>query len=223
MIEARQLQKTYSDSGRRVTVFNDLSLRCDSGEFVALMGSSGAGKTTLLQLLGCLDRPDGGHYLLDGELVSDLEEEELAGIRNRKIGFVFQTNYFVEYLDLVENVALPGLYQPGGEQRDVRERARELLVQVGLEHRLQHLPAELSGGERQRAAIARALLNRPRLILADEPTGNLDARNTERILGILEALQGPDTTLMLVTHDSAVAARAQRTLYMRDGALQDSG
>ena len=221
MIRARSLNKTYSENGRRVTVFQGLDLDCRAGEYLALMGPSGAGKTSLLQLLGCLDRPDEGSYELDGELVSAMGEEELAAIRNHKIGFVFQTNHFVDYLDLVENVALPGRYADAGEPAAVRERAVSLLRDLGLEHRLDHLPGELSGGERQRAALARALYNRPRLILADEPTGNLDAQHTQRTLALLEAVLDPGIALILVTHDRAVAARAQHILELREGCLQE--
>jgi len=222
MIRARGLNKTYSENDREVTVFRGLDLECGAGEYLALMGPSGAGKTSLLQLLGCLDRPSAGDYFLDGELVSELAEEDLAAIRNRKIGFVFQTNHFVDYLDLVENVALPGRYHGAADNVALRERAAALLCDLGLADRLDHLPAELSGGERQRAAIARALFNRPRLILADEPTGNLDAEHTERTLTLLEAVLGPDIAMILVTHDAAVAARAQRTLHLRDGRLRDA-
>ncbi len=222
MIRAEGLNKTYSENERDVTVFQGLDLECGAGEYLALMGPSGAGKTSLLQLLGCLDRPSAGNYYLDGELVSRLPEEDLADIRNRKIGFVFQTNHFVDYLDLVDNVALPGRYRGSGDNAALRERATGLLCELGLSHRLDHLPAQLSGGERQRAAIARALFNQPRLILADEPTGNLDAEHTERTLGLLEAVLGPDIAMILVTHDAAVAARAQRTLHLRDGRLQEA-
>ena len=221
MIEARALNKTYRDSGKRVTVFQGLNLRCNAGEYVALMGPSGAGKTSLLQLLGCLDRPNTGEYFLDGQQVSHLEEEELAHIRNEKIGFVFQTNHFVEYLDLVENIALPGLYRGDNDARAISKRATSLLSRVGLSHRLHHLPRELSGGERQRAAIARALFNHPGLILADEPTGNLDAANTARVLEILEELHEAHITVILVTHDSAVASRAHRVLHLCDGQLRE--
>ncbi len=221
MIAARALAKHYRDNNRQVTVFDDLDLECAAGDYLALMGTSGAGKTSLLQLLGCLDRPDAGEYRLDGELVSALDEEALAHIRNRKIGFVFQTNYFVDYLDLVDNVALPGRY--GGRHGDpaLRERAVALLTRVGLDHRLHHLPGELSGGERQRAAIARALCNSPGLLLADEPTGNLDEANTERVLAILEELPGANTALIVVTHDRRVAQRADRRLMLRDGHLEE--
>ena len=222
MIAARALAKHYRENNRQVTVFDSLDLDCAAGDYVALMGASGAGKTSLLQLLGCLDRPDAGEYRLDGELVSAMEEEALAHIRNRKIGFVFQTNYFVEYLDLVDNVALPGQYGGVTSERNLRERATDLLTDVGLNHRLRHLPGELSGGERQRAAIARALFNSPGLLLADEPTGNLDRENTARVLSILEALQGMNTALILVTHDRHVANRADRLLTLRKGQLEEA-
>ena len=222
MISARALAKHYRENNRQVTVFDSLDLDCAAGDYVALMGASGAGKTSLLQLLGCLDRPDAGEYRLDGELVSAMDEEALAHIRNRKIGFVFQTNYFVDYLDLVDNVALPGQYGGAASEASLRERARELLTDVGLAHRLHHLPGELSGGERQRAAIARALFNSPGLLLADEPTGNLDEDNTARVLSILEGLQGTATAMILVTHDRQVAERAGRLLTLRQGYLEEA-
>lgn len=229
MIAATGLNKIYRENGREVSVFDALDLHCAAGEYIALMGPSGAGKTSLLQLLGCLDRPDSGQYLLDGETVSHLEEEALAEIRNRKIGFVFQTNHFVDYLDLVENVALPGFYQSNTHSNGIASstagainaRATKLLCDVGLSHRLDHLPQQLSGGERQRAAIARALFNEPRLLLADEPTGNLDTQNSERILALIESLLTPAMTVIMVTHDTAVANRAQRQLELRDGQLRE--
>ncbi|MFT4520713.1 MAG: putative ABC transport system ATP-binding protein [Halioglobus sp.] len=220
MIEARNLDKTYHDNGKRVTVFNDLNLHCKPGEYIALMGPSGAGKTSLLQLLECLDRPNSGQYFLASEQVSHLQEKDLAQIRNRTIGFIFQTNHFVEYLDLVENVALPGLCSKRDSPAVIRARARSLLCDVGLSHRLNHLPQELSGGERQRVAIARALFNRQRLILTDEPSRNLDEESTERILTLLEGLLSPQLTLLLVTHDRNIAKRAHRALTLSDGQLQ---
>lgn len=205
-----------------MNVFSELDLHCQPGEYVALTGASGAGKTSLLQLLGCLDKPDAGDYWLQGERVSQLDEESLARVRNEKIGFVFQTNHFVEYLDLVDNVSLPGVYrQDTTPTAGIREKAVALLGAVGLSHRVDHLPQQLSGGERQRAAIARALFNEPQLILADEPTGNLDAHSSERILALLESLLTPTVTAIIVTHDENVAARAQRRLELREGRLHE--
>lgn len=223
MIAASGLNKTYRDRDRSVCVFDGLDLHCAAGEYIALTGASGAGKTSLLQVLGCLDRPDSGEYLLDNQRVSHFDEEALAEVRNQKIGFVFQTNHFVEYLDLIDNVSLPGVYNRQRALSDVqlRERAIELLTAMGLDHRLQHLPRQLSGGEQQRAAIARALFNRPQLLLADEPTGNLDETNSERILCLLESIITPQVTAIVVTHDAEVAARAQRQLVLHEGQLQE--
>jgi putative ABC transport system ATP-binding protein len=219
MIRARSISKTYWQSGRPVPVLNDLSLSVAEGEFVALMGSSGAGKTTLMQLLGCLDKPSSGRYWLDGTEVSCLAEEGLASIRNRKIGFVFQTSHFVDYLDLVDNVSLPGFYAPGNLASEDRKRSVSLLEQMGLKHRTGHIPAALSGVERQRAAIARALFNKPKVILADEPTGNLDSENTERVMKLFSDLYRSGITIVLVTHDRAVADYANRTIELLDGGI----
>lgn len=219
MIRAESLSKSYRQAGRSVPVLRNLTLRVAAGEFIALMGTSGAGKTTLMNVFGCLDRPSSGAYWLDGTEVSGFEEEELAGIRNRKIGFVFQTTHFVEYLDLAENVALPGFYARDGAVEDHRERAMRLLRQVGLEQRALHVPAALSGGERQRAAIARALFNEPKLILADEPTGNLDTENTERIMRSFADLNRGGKTIVVVTHDRTVAGCAGRTVELVNGRI----
>lgn len=221
MLRIQALGKTYSQVAQPVSVFTDLSLEIQAGEMVALMGSSGEGKTTLLQILGCLDRPDSGEYWLAGRELSGLPEEELAAVRNRQIGFVFQSSYFVDYLNLVENVALPGLYGQGMAGRAGERRAGQLLDEVGLGHRKRHVPAELSGGERQRAAIARALFNNPDLLLADEPTGNLDAANTRQVMSRLTALNDAGLTILLVTHDDAVASYAGRVLELSGGELRE--
>ena len=221
MIELRGISKRYPQSSGEVEVLQGLNLKCVPGDFVSLMGASGAGKSTLLQILGCLDTPSGGSYLMDGEDISKLGEVALASIRNRRIGFVFQSSHFVDYLDLVENVALPGLYERNRITGAHRKRARALLAEVGLDHRASHLPAALSGGERQRAAMARALFNSPDLILADEPTGNLDADSADRIMALLRQVQGDGRALIVVTHDARVAARAQRQLRLEHGTLVD--
>lgn len=219
MIIAKAISKTYWQSGTAVPVLNDVSLSVTEGEFIALMGSSGAGKTTLMQLLGCLDKPSSGRYWLDGTEVSCLEETGLAAIRNQKIGFVFQTSHFVDYLDLVDNVSLPGFYAlPNRAGADGR-RSRYLLEQMGLKHRMGHIPAALSGGERQRAAIARALFNKPKILLADEPTGNLDSENTDRVMKLFTELHLVGITIVLVTHDRAVAEYANRTVELLDGGI----
>lgn len=221
MIKVKTLAKNYRQSDQLVQVFDNLSLEVKGGEFVAMMGASGEGKTTLLQILGCLDRPSAGHYWLDGREVSGLDEQELADIRNLKIGFVFQTSHFVDHLDLVENVALPGFYAGQLSTQACQDRAKKLLSQVGLSHRENHLPAELSGGERQRAAIARAMFNHPKVILADEPTGNLDVENSLNIIQILKQLNDTGITILLVTHDAEVARNAERTIRLSNGLVDE--
>ena len=223
MIIADRINKAYEQGHRRVAVLRNLSLQVESGEFVAISGRSGAGKSTLLQLLGCLDNPSSGRYWLGGDEVSEMSEAELARIRNRKIGFVFQTSHFIDYLDLVDNVALHGFYAQEYDEPSCRARARALLDEVGLGHRLSHKPAELSGGERQRAALARALFGNPKLILADEPTGNLDSENAAILARIMLELNRKGITILLVTHDSDMARIAQRQLRLVDGGLEPWG
>jgi putative ABC transport system ATP-binding protein len=196
----------------------DVDLQVASGEFVALMGASGSGKSTLLHLLGCLDTPTSGRYLLEGRDVGTLPRDERARVRNRRIGFIFQTFNLLPRLSARDNVALPLLYR--GHERDVDKRALEALAAVGLAERASHRPNELSGGERQRVAIARALITSPALILADEPTGNLDSRTGAEIMRLLaEIVRAQGATVVMVTHDAHVAGYAGRTLHMRDGLL----
>jgi len=221
MIRTTGLQKAYRQAEREVRVLEGLDLEIQRGEFVAIMGSSGAGKSTLLQLLGCLDAPDAGEYWLDDREVSKLGPDMLAEVRNRSIGFVFQSAHFVDYLDLVDNVALAAEYGLSAGADQHRARATELLTRVGLGHRLDHRPSELSGGERQRAAVARAMFARPRLILADEPTGNLDEENTQQLVELLTDLHHDGITILLVTHDPDVAAIADRCYRLRGGRLED--
>ena len=221
MIELSRISKSYLRGSESVNVLRDLDLRCEAGEFLSLMGASGAGKSTLLQILGCLDTPSTGEYRLAGRSVEALSEQELARLRNHEIGFVFQSSHFVDYLDLVDNVALPAHYSPVGLTDDSRTRARLLLSRVGLEHRETHLPAALSGGERQRVAIARSLFHSPRLLLADEPTGNLDRESADQVMQLLRQIQGADVALIVVTHDPRVANMAPRQLSLIDGALEE--
>lgn len=220
MIVAEHLSKSYDLGHRRIQVLNDLSLRVPEGDFVAITGRSGAGKSTLLQLLGCLDIPSSGEYRLAGNAVSRLSESELAEVRNKRIGFIFQTSHFIDYLDLVDNVALHGFYAGDYDEPACRRHARELLAKVGLGHRLTHKPAELSGGERQRAAVARALFGNPDLILADEPTGNLDTKNGAVFAGLMRELNQDGITILMVTHDATMAGIAARQLDLRDGQLR---
>ena len=219
MIRVEGLTRIHRHGEGTVTALDALDLVVARGEFVALMGPSGSGKSTLLQLLGCLDTPSAGRYWLDGTAVAGLDEHALAQVRHRRIGFVFQASHFVDYLDLADNVALPGLYGQGPLAG--RAHAVALLDAVGLGQRCDHLPAALSGGERQRAAIARALFNGPDLILADEPTGNLDAANAAQILDLLGGLNANGMTLVMVTHDPLVASRAGQVLRLKAGRLVD--
>jgi len=218
VIQAHSIDKSYQLSGRQVPVLKNISLTVAEGEFIAIMGPSGTGKSTLLNVLGCLDSADGGSYVLDQEAISEMDDRTLAEVRNRKLGFVFQSTSFVDYLDLPDNVAMPGFYS-GMPRGQCRQHAIALLKQVGLEHRLTHLPGQLSGGESQRVAIARALFNQPRLLLADEPTGNLDSRNSADIVSLLKQLNSQGLTIVLITHDKEVATAADRIYLMQDGVL----
>ena len=193
-----------------------LDLAVGRGDFVAVTGASGSGKSTLLHILGGLDRPSEGSYRFDGRDMSALDDDERSRLRASHIGFVFQSFHLLPQLSVLENVALPFLYAPAGA-RDARERAAAALAKVGLSHRLAHRPSELSGGEMQRAAIARAIVVDPELVLADEPTGNLDSTTGAQILDVLAALNDAGTTLVLVTHDHDVAARARRRMHLKDG------
>jgi len=217
MMELKSIVKTYQMEKVQVQAMRGVSLCVEEGEMVALMGPSGCGKTTLLNIMGCLDTPTSGSYLLDGIEVSKLPDSRLADIRNRKIGFVFQTFNLLARTSALENVRLPLLY---GNGHDSRGRALEALKRVGMGHRASHSPAELSGGERQRVAIARALVNNPAIILADEPTGNLDSRSSQDVLDILcELNQTEGITVVVVTHEHEIANRAQRIFTLRDGQI----
>jgi len=213
--------KSYGQGDARVEVLHGLDLEVMPGEFVAIMGPSGSGKSTLLNILGCLDRPTGGAYLLDGEDVADLSDDRLSLIRNGRIGFIFQSYNLIAQLTVLENVKVPLLYRARGRGGEGR-RPEDLLETVGLSHRLAHRPSQLSGGECQRVAIARALVNDPILILADEPTGNLDSKTGAEVLELLEGLHRQGRTIVLITHDPAVAKRAGRTVRLQDGRLKDA-
>ena len=216
MIHAQQLVRSYEVGGHVVRALDGVSLRISVGELVAIRGPSGSGKSTLMNVIGCLDRPDSGRYVLAGEDVSTLEDDELAEVRNRRIGFVFQTFNLLPRLTALENVELPVLYGSGA---DARRRAVIALEQVGLADRMYHEPTQLSGGERQRVAIARALVNDPAIILADEPTGALDTRTGEDVLAVLRDLNAQGRTILIVTHDVSVARQCPREIFLRDGRI----
>jgi putative ABC transport system ATP-binding protein len=232
VIETSELTKVYRMGKVEVPALCGLTLKIGRGETVAIMGPSGSGKSTLMNIIGCLDRPTSGEYFLDGERVSGLKDDQLASIRNRKVGFVFQSFNLLPRATALANVELPMRYaashlaRTSGEQnlsrRGRRERSRAMLEAVGLADRLYHKPSELSGGQQQRVAIARALVNHPAIILADEPTGNLDSRSGEEIINLLLAMnQEQGTTLIIVTHDPNVAQRTGRIIHLLDGRLAD--
>jgi putative ABC transport system ATP-binding protein len=218
-IELDRVAKVYPRGAGEVAALLDVTLRVRAGESVAVMGPSGSGKSTLLSILGCLDRPSRGRYVLDGVAVSGLDDQELSRVRNRRIGFVFQSFHLIPQLTVVENVETPLLYGPV-PMGQWRERALRCLEKVGLAHRAEHRPAELSGGEAQRAAIARALVCEPALLLADEPTGNLDSATGDEIAALLGALHREGRTLVVVTHNEGLARRAERMVRLRDGRVE---
>jgi putative ABC transport system ATP-binding protein len=225
IIEVKDLTKVYGAGESAVYALAGLNTSVNKGEFVAVMGPSGSGKSTLMNIIGCLDRPSSGSYLLDQRDVSRLSKNELAEARNQKIGFIFQSFNLLARLSALDNVMMPMLYNPDAALNDKerRRRATQALEAVGLDKRLHHRPNELSGGQQQRVAIARALVNRPSLILADEPTGNLDSRSGEEIMGLLNDLHQQGATVVMVTHEPDIAAHAQRIICVRDGKILSSG
>jgi putative ABC transport system ATP-binding protein len=218
LIEARDLTKHYRLGDQTVQALAGVSLDIEAGEFVAIMGASGSGKSTLMNILGCLDRPSTGYLRLADEAVDSMDPDQLAAVRNRRIGFVFQQFNLLPRTSALENVELPMVYA-GVKASDRRARAAEALTRVGLGERMMHTPAELSGGQQQRVAIARALVNDPSLILADEPTGALDSQTSEEIMRLLTALNAQGITVVLVTHEADVAAWARRRIVFRDGRI----
>ena len=222
MIEIRDLTKIYRMGHVEVPALQGVSFRIERGEVVAIMGQSGSGKSTLMNILGCLDLPTSGEYFLEGENIAGMNEDELADIRNQKIGFVFQQFNLLPRISVRRNAELPLLYNGGKPQKEINQRSEAILNAVGLGERMNHRPTELSGGQQQRVAIARALINEPALLLADEPTGNLDSKTGKEILDLLLGLNKEHgLTLVIVTHDPAIAAHSQRIIRLRDGMIEN--
>jgi putative ABC transport system ATP-binding protein len=218
MISMRQIRKVYSTGRVEVAALRGIDLDIGSNEYVAVVGPSGSGKSTLMNILGCLDTPSSGEYVLSGEAVAGLDRNRLAEIRNRHVGFVFQNFNLLPYASALENVELPLLFA-GVPTKERRERAEAMLERVDLKDRMDHKPTELSGGQMQRVAIARALVNRPAMILADEPTGNLDSGSGKGIVGLFDELHAGGQTIVMITHDAAVAKVASRVIQIRDGEI----
>lgn len=218
LISLTDIRKTYVLGDQTVHALKKIDLDIHQGEFVALMGPSGSGKSTLMNIIGCLDTPSSGKYWLNQQQVSQMTDIELSKVRNDEIGFVFQTFNLLNRLTALENVALPLVYA-GINQRERLERARETLTKVGLENRIDHKPNELSGGQRQRVAVARALINNPSLLLADEPTGNLDTQTSQEIMGLFEEIHAGGNTIVLVTHEEYIANHAKKIIRLRDGLI----
>ena len=218
VIDIQGITKTYVNGKLSVPVLHGIDLQVNKGEFVSIMGPSGSGKSTFMNILGCLDRPTTGSYRLNGDEVATLSDDELAFVRNKQIGFVFQSFNLLTKLTALENVALPMIYA-GMDKKSRNERAAALLSSVGLGDRMDHLPSELSGGQRQRVAIARALANNPAIIMADEPTGNLDSKSTIDVMNIFRGLYDEGRTIILVTHEPEIANYASRNVVLRDGLI----
>jgi putative ABC transport system ATP-binding protein len=216
LIDLKDIHKIYDMGAEKVRALNGVDLAIERGEYVAIMGSSGSGKSTLMNLLGCLDTPSSGHYHLNGVAVEELDDQQLAAIRNKEIGFVFQTFNLLARTDALHNVELPLIYA-GVPRAERRERAKRALERVGLGERMTHQPNELSGGQRQRVAVARALVNVPSILLADEPTGNLDSTTSEEIMELFAQLHQGGNTVILVTHEPDIAAFANRQVMLKDG------
>ena len=219
LVELSEIRKSFSMGNEAVEILHGISFSVEKGEFVAMMGPSGSGKSTTMNILGCLDKPTSGTYTLNGQNISDLESDDLAVIRNSTIGFVFQGFNLLQKTSAIENVELPLLYA-GMQKKERRERAREALVEMGLEDRLWHEPTQLSGGQQQRVAIARGIVNRAPILMADEPTGNLDSKTSDEIMRLFKKINEEEgTTILLVTHEPDVAAYAERIVHFKDGRI----
>jgi putative ABC transport system ATP-binding protein len=219
LIKITNIKRDFPLGNEIVYVLKGIDLDIKKGEYVALMGPSGSGKSTLMNILGCLDTPTSGTYILNGKHVSEMQDDELAGIRNKEIGFVFQTFNLMPRTTALDNVALPMVYA-GFSKSERIERATEVLKQVGLDDRMDHKPNQLSGGQRQRVAVARALVNKPSIILADEPTGNLDSKTSVEIMNLFNEIHANGNTVILVTHEEEIAAYAHRIIRLRDGIIE---
>ncbi len=217
LVILKDITKTYQTGKVSYQVLKGINLEVEKGEFLAIMGASGSGKTTLLNIIGLLDKPTSGSYILDGEEVSKLSKQELAYIRNRKLGFIFQAFHLIPWATALENVLMPLLYRKEGISKKDEERAKKLLERLGLGDRIKAKPAELSGGQQQRVAIARALIGKPKLLLADEPTGNLDSKSSEEVIKIFRELNQEGITIIMVTHDPEIAKCAKRIKIIKDG------
>jgi len=219
LIEIKNIQKIYQTPHHQVRALNGLNLEIKQGEFVAIVGQSGSGKSTLMNMLGCLDTPTSGEYFLDGKQVSNMTENELAEIRNKTIGFIFQNFNLIPSLDALSNVALPLIYSGVPERRRLKLASKALAL-VGLKERAHHKPAQMSGGQQQRVAVARAIATKPPIILADEPTGNLDSFSTKEVMRILKSLSKTGRTIIIITHDPDIAKQARRVIHIRDGQIE---
>jgi putative ABC transport system ATP-binding protein len=219
LISLKNIQKIFRDEAQETHALRGVSFDIKEGEFIAIMGSSGSGKSTLMHIIGFLDKPTSGEYFFDNEETSSFDDEKLAKIRNQKLGFIFQAYNLLPRTSVLENVLLPTIYTPGINKKFIEQKARHLLERVGLSPRINHRPNQLSGGEQQRVAIVRALINEPRLILADEPTGNLDSRSGQEVMEILQDLHRDGNTILMVTHEQYVAQCAQRILTLKDGQI----
>ncbi len=219
LVEIRDVCKVYNPGENEVRALDHINVNIDTGEYVAIIGQSGSGKSTLMNMLGCLDVPTSGMYRLHGQNVSEMDDDELSDIRNKEIGFIFQGFNLIPNLTAIENVELPLIYRGVGKAKRM-ELSRKALEKVGLGHRLDHKPSEMSGGQQQRVAIARAIAQAPPIILADEPTGNLDSHSTQEIMGILRELYEEGRTVILITHDNEIAAKAKRVIKIKDGHIE---